>query len=217
MEFLSNEWLQEWTSTHCKGQLEIEKEKAEAKDEAEKILNELENVEITTEPLTFYAKDFVSSEIFAIVMSEVAKMYSSTDDVVVRYSKPENKETREVMTCFQVLKSKAKVFQKFMEENKEEIIFSVSKNSDIKSSVKFLNSIGIKNEDGENIVSKENDLAEELKTAISPNETKALITVYYNDASNIPSVKWEVIDKDNNEYCGYSEIKELFDKIFKNF
>ena len=217
MEFLSNEWLQEWTSTHCKGQLEIEKEKAEAKAEAEKILNELENVEITTEPLTFYAKDFVSSEIFAIVMSEVAKMYSSTDDVVVRYSKPENKETREVMTCFQVLKSKAKVFQKFMEENKEEIIFSVSKNSDIKSSVKFLNSIGIKNEDGENIVSKENDLAEELKTAISPNETKALITVYYNDASNIPSVKWEVIDKDNNEYCGYSEIKELFDKIFKNF
>lgn len=217
MEFLSNEWLQEWTSTHCKGQLEIEKEKAEAKAEAEKILNELENVEITTEPLTFYAKDFVSSEIFAIVMSEVAKMYSSTDDVVVRYSKPENKETREVMTCFQVLKSKAKVFQKFMEENKEEIIFSVSKNSDIKSSVKFLNSIGIKNEDGENIVSKENDLAEELKTAISPNETKALITVYYNDASNIPSVKWKVIDKDNNEYCGYSEIKELFDKIFKNF
>jgi flagellar basal body P-ring protein FlgI len=217
MEFLSNEWLQEWTSTHCKGQLEIEKEKAEAKAEAEKILNELENVEITTEPLTFHAKDFVGSEIFAIVMSEVAKMYSSTDDVVVRYSKPENKETREVMTCFQVLKSKAKVFQKFMEENKEEIIFSVSKNSDIKSSVKFLNSIGVKNEDGENIVSKENDLAEELKTAISPNETKALITVYYNDASNIPSVKWEVIDKDNNEYCGYSEIKELFDKIFKNF
>ena len=157
MNYLTDEWLIDWAKRNCKSKEQLDVEKAVALENANKILSKLDGVEITVDPIIFDIKEFESAHAFAVAMSIASKRYADTDNIIVRYTKPEDKETHEIYIQFHVLKSKAKMFQKFMNETDETFEFSVETSNEIKSCVKYLNSLGTKGEGGEPLSSKETD------------------------------------------------------------
>ena len=108
MECLTSEWLIDWARKNCKTKEEVDSENAVALENAYKVLSKLDIMEITVEPIIFDVKEFESAHAFAVAMSIASKRYADTDDILVRYTKPEDKETHDIYIQFHVLKSKAK-------------------------------------------------------------------------------------------------------------
>lgn len=216
MEYLTDDWLREWAKTHCKTKEDLEKERIATEKEATNIfLNKIDGVEITTEPIIFDAKEFSSSRAFASAIFIAGKHYADTDDIIVRYTKPENKETHEVSIQFHILKSKAKVFQKYMRENDTSFEFVLSSSNEIKSCVKLLNSLGVKGEGGEPLSSKETDYARDMKDSFKNGENKVYVFAKYDKDNDAVLLDWNLV---NTNYVApnYNELKANIDSVLKS-
>lgn len=110
IDTLSEEWFKKWTETHCKPREQLDEERLIAEQEAARILSEkLGSSEITFEPIVFDLNEFSSARAFATAMFVAANHYKdNTEDIVIRYAKPENKATKEVSIQFHILKEKKK-------------------------------------------------------------------------------------------------------------
>ena len=213
MEYLTDDWLREWARIHCETKEELEKEIIAAEKEATNIfLNKIDGVEITTEPIIFDAKEFSSFRAFATAMFIAGKHYADTDDIIVRYTKPENKETHEVSIQFHILKSKAKVFQKYMRENNASFEFVLSSSNEIKSCVKLLNSLGVKGEGGEPLSSKETDYASDMKNSFKNGENKVYVLVEYVKDNDTTLLEWNLVNGDYSSST-YDEFKTKINSI----
>ena len=215
MDYLTDEWLIDWAKRNCKSKEQLDAEKAVALENANKVLSKLDGVEITVDPIIFGVKEFESAHAFAVAMSIASKRYADTDDIIVRYTKPEDKETHEIYIQFHVLKSKAKMFQKFMSETNETFEFSVETSNEIKSCVKYLNSIGTKGEGGEPLSSKETDYAKDMKDALTKGENKVFVMVKYDDELGTPLLEWNLVGADY-ECANFEEVKSKIDTIIKS-
>lgn len=215
MNYLTDEWLIDWAKRNCKSKEQLDAENAVALENANKVLSKLDGVEITVDPIIFDVKEFESAHAFAVAMSIASKRYADTDDIIVRYTKPENKETHEIYIQFHVLKSKAKMFQKFMNETDETFEFSVETSNEIKSCVKYLNSIGTKGEGGEPLSSKETDYAKDMKEALTKGENKVFVMVKYDDELGTPLLEWNLVGADY-ECANFEEVKSKIDTIIKS-
>ena len=215
MNYLTDEWLIDWAKRNCKSKEQLDAENAVALENANKVLSKLDGVEITVEPIIFDVKEFESAHAFAVAMSIASKRYADTDDILVRYTKPEDKETHEIYIQFHVLKSKAKMFQKFMNETDETFEFSVETSNEIKSCVKYLNSLGTKGEGGEPLSSKETDYAKDMKDALTKGENKVFVMVKYDDELGIPLLEWNLVGADY-ECANFEEVKNKIDAIIKS-
>lgn len=214
MEYLTKKRLLEWAEKNCKPKEELDVLKKAAEEEAFEMINKkLNNVEITIEPIIFDASEFSNSLAFSKALDICSKRYKNTDDVLVRYTKPENKDTNEVYVQFHILKSKSKMFQKFMNDTNEVFEFAVDTNNEIKSCVKFFNSLGVKGEGGESLFSKETDYAKDMKDSLKKGENKILVIVE-NEISYV-SFEWYLIGADY-ECNKYEDIKNKIDSIIKN-
>ena len=176
--------------------------------------NKIKETEITVEPITFKASSFTSARVFSKTMFLAAEYFKDNNDIVVRYSKPENKESGEVPVCFQILKSKAKMFLKYLVETKEKLTFTLSSNKDIKSCIKSLNSLGVKGDKGEPLSSKNTDYGSNIKDSIGDSGRVACITVEYDDEYGCPILDWDLIE-DNGSVEPYSIVKERINEIIK--
>lgn len=215
MDYLTDEWLIDWAKRNCKSKEQLDAEKAVALENANKVLSKLDGVEITVDPIIFDIKEFESAHAFAVAMSIASKRYADTDDILVRYTKPEDKETHEIYIQFHVLKSKAKMFQKFMNETDETFEFSVETSNEIKSCVKYLNSLGTKGEGGEPLSSKETDYAKDMKDALTKGENKVFVMVKYDDELGTPLLEWNLVGADY-ECANFEEVKSKIDTIIKS-
>ena len=215
MDYLTDEWLIDWAKRNCKSKEQLDTEKAVALENANKVLSKLDGVEITVDPIIFDIKEFESAHAFAVAMSIASKRYADTDDIIVRYTKPEDKETHEIYIQFHVLKSKAKMFKKFMSEINETFEFSVETSNEIKSCVKYLNSIGTKGEGGEPLSSKETDYAKDMKDALTKGENKVFVMVKYDDELGTPLLEWNLVGADY-ECTNFEEVKNKIDTIIKS-
>ena len=215
MNYLTDEWLIDWVKRNCKSKEQLDAENAVALENANKVLSKLDGVEITVEPIIFDVKEFVSAHAFALAMEIASKRYADTDDIIVRYTKPENKETHEIYIQFHVLKSKAKMFQKFMNETDETFEFSVETSNEIKSCVKYLNSLGTKGEGGEPLSSKETDYAKDMKDALTKGENKVFVMVKYDDELGVPLLEWNLVGADY-ECANFEKVKNEIDTIIKS-
>lgn len=215
MNYLTDEWLIDWAKKNCKPKEQLDAENAVALENANKVLSKLDGVEITIDPIIFDVREFESAHAFAKAMFIANKRYVDTDDIIVRYTKPEDKETHEIYIQFHILKSKAKMFQKFMNETDETFEFSVETNNEIKSCVKYLNSLGTKGEGGEPLSSKETDYAKDMKDALTKGENKVFITVSYDDELSIPLLEWNLVGADY-ECANFEEFKNKIDIIIKS-
>ena len=215
MNYLTDEWLIDWAKRNCKSKEQLDAENAVALENANKVLSKLDGVEITVEPIIFDVKEFESAHAFAVAMSIASKRYTDTDDILVRYTKPEDKETNEIYIQFHVLKSKAKMFQKFMNETDETFEFSVETSNEIKSCVKYLNSLGTKGEGGEPLSSKETDYAKDMKDALTKGENKVFVMVKCDDELGIPLLEWNLVGADY-ECANFEEVKNKIDAIIKS-
>lgn len=215
MDYLTDEWLIDWAKRNCKSKEQLNTEKAVALENANKVLSKLDGVEITVDPIIFDIKEFESAHAFAVAMSIASKRYADTDDIIVRYTKPEDKETHEIYIQFHVLKSKAKMFQKFMSETNETFEFSVETSNEIKSCVKYLNSIGTKGDGGEPLSSKETDYAKDMKDALTKGENKVFVMVKYDDELGTPLLEWNLVGADY-ECANFEEVKSKIDTIIKS-
>lgn len=216
MEYLTDDWLREWAKTHCKTKEDLEKERIATEKEATNIfLNKIDGVEITTEPIIFDAKEFSSSRAFASAIFIAGKHYADTDDIIVRYTKPENKETHEASIQLHILKSKAKVFQKYMRENDTSFEFVLSSSNEIKSCVKLLNSLGVKGEGGEPLSSKETDYARDMKDSFKNGENKVYVFAKYDKDNDAVLLDWNLV---NTNYVApnYNELKANIDSVLKS-
>lgn len=215
MNYLTDEWLIDWVKKNCKSKEQLDAENAAALENANKVLSKLDGVEITVEPIIFDVKEFESAHAFAVAMSIANKRYADTDDILVRYTKPEDKETHEIYIQFHVLKSKAKMFQKFMNETDETFEFSIETSNEIKSCVKYLNSLGTKGEGGEPLSSKETDYAKDMKDALTKGENKVFVMVKYDDELGTPLLEWNLVGADY-ECANFEEVKNKIDAIIKS-
>lgn len=214
MNYLTDEWLIDWAKRNCKSKEQLDAENAVALENANKVLSKLDGVEITVEPIIFDVKEFESAHAFAVAMSIASKRYADTDDILVRYTKPEDKETHDIYIQFHVLKSKAKMFQKFMNETDETFEFSVETSNEIKSCVKYLNSLGTKGEGGEPLSSKETDYTKDMKDALTKGENKIFVIVSYDNELSIPLLEWNLVGADY-ECANFEEVKNKIDTIIK--
>ena len=215
MKYLIDDWLREWVRKYCKSKEELIKEKNEADAEAAKILSsKLGGVDITVDPIVFDLKEFSSTKAFATAMLIAGNHYADTDDIIVRYTKPENKETHEVSIQFHILKSKAKIFQKYIKENNTSFEFVLTSNNEIKSCVKLLNSLGVKGEGGEPLSSKETDYARDMKDSFKNGENKVYVLVEYDKDNDTALLEWNLV---NTDYVApnYNELKTNIDSIVK--
>ena len=215
MDYLTDEWLIDWAKRNCKSKEQLDTEKVVALENANKVLSKLDGVEITVDPIIFDIKEFESAHAFAVAMSIASKRYADTDDIIVRYTKPEDKETHEIYIQFHVLKSKAKMFKKLMSETNETFEFSVETSNEIKSCVKYLNSIGTKGEGGEPLSSKETDYAKDMKDALTKGENKVFVMVKYDDELGMPLLEWNLVGTDY-ECANFEEVKNKIDTIIKS-
>lgn len=212
-DYLSEQLVKDWALTHCKSKEAIEKELNDAKEETKSIIEYIEEIGVSSEPITFYAKDFKGERSFAYALFNVAAYYKNSNDVIVRYAKPENKETKEILTCFQVLKSKAKIFDKYVDGLSEPINFLVSSNKEIKDAIKFFNSLGVKDENGNGLLMKGSDLSDAIKNALKQNENKIYMEIKKSKEVNEVVLDWYPVDIDFNakDYdTAKIEVKSIF-------
>ena len=211
-DIFTAEWWKKWIAEHCKPREVVEKEIKEATEEANNHLQILDKVEVTTEPITFYASEFKSERGFVTAMSIASKRFKDSNDVVVRYAKPEDKENGEIKCCFQILKSKAKVFYKHVKEDNLVFDFSLDSTSDIKACVKLFNSLGVKSEDGNSLSSKNIDTSKDMRDVFVKNENKIECVIRFNEDNDFVMLEWNTVEigKDLRPYSMVeSYIKDL--------
>lgn len=187
----------------------IDKVYLESLKEAMGVFEGVKKQDLSVNPVIVYAKDFKSENGFAYAMNLCGKYFKDVDDVIVRYVKPENKETGEILVNFQVLKSKAKVFYKWFKEQTDPLYFVFTSNKEMKEGIKFLNSLGVKGDDGESIA----DYAEEMKAEFNPNETKVYVDIRMYDG--IPTLSWSYVGKFYECDKDFNSVKELIKSILK--
>ena len=218
MEYMTTEWFIDWAKRNCKSKEQLDAENAVALENANKVLSKLDGVEITVEPIIFDVKEFVSAHAFSLAMEIASKRYADTDDIVVRYTKPEVKETHEICIQFHILKSKAKIFNKYMLEYDESFSFALDNGNDIKSCVKLFNSLGVKGNNGERLSSKETDYAKDMKDSFKKGENKILVSIFVvfdEDNGNYVTLEWNVVDADY-ETISFEEVKNKIETIIKS-
>ena len=210
-------WLYQWVNKHCKSREVLDKERDEALQVATLIIKQkLDGVEITTEPITFYASEFPTDFSFALAMKNTSNMFKDSEDIIVRYSKPENKETKEIEICFQVLRSKSKLFYNYMLETEHIFAFSLSSGNEIKHCIKLLNSLGVKNEDGENLSSKEKDTTKEIKDALATiNGGKTYCEVKLDKERNIIILDWYISTDKQDNTPNFAVVNDKINDILK--
>jgi len=215
MKYLATEWLIDWARKNCKSKEEVESNEYEALCEANSVLDKLNGIEITTEPIVFDSRDFSSPLAFSMALLIASKRYADTDDIVVRYTKPKNEDTKEISIQFRVLKSKAKLYQKFMRETNGIFEFCVESSGDIKSCVKYLNSLGTKGFGGEPLSSKEIDYSKDMRDAFNKDENKVYIIVKYDKSLGLPLLEWNLVNIDY-ECPKFEEVKNKINAIIKS-
>ena len=167
---------------------------------------------ISSNPITFNLTDFENKIDFAKSMFLVGKYFSTQEDIVVRYSKPYNEEKSNVIVCFQIVRSKAKMFFNFFKKNDyAKLGCFLTSNKDYKEFIKFFNSIGVKDNDGNSISSKDLDYVSTFKDIVE--ETKKVV----GEGQDVYVFVWLDLkrDMDDNEYIAMTYAPILKDNISK--
>lgn len=214
MEYLSLDFLRLWATNNCHSKEELEYELSKANEESDKMLSKLDGIEITVNPIVFDSNDFSTVLAFNIALFEAARRYKDTNDILVRYTKPKDKETKEQHIQFHILKSKAKVFKNYMLSSDDSFAFSLESASEIKDCVKFFNSLGVKGEDGESITSDGNDCSKDMRDAFKKCDNKVFVNIYmvFDEEGNYVALEWYLVGADK-ECCKYEDIKNKVKEI----
>lgn len=101
-----------------------------------------------------------------------------------------------------------------MNETDETFEFSVETSNEIKSCVKYLNSLGTKGEGGEPLSCKETDYTKDMKDALTKGENKIFVIVSYDNELSIPLLEWNLVGADY-ECANFEEVKNKIDTIIK--
>lgn len=176
-------------------------------DDFVKWLNGLELATVDANPITFNLTDFESDMDFAKSMVLAGRHLVDEEDIVVRYSKPYTEDKSDIIVRFQILRSKAKMFFKYLKSNDIKISCVLCSNKEIKEAIKFFNSLGVKGEDMTSLSSKEMDYTSMLKEALDDyNKDKGedtcslIITVSIahddNTENDYPMLSYDFIDGD---------------------
>ena len=132
-------------------------------DDFKEWLDDLDEEYVTAEPIKFHLHDFESVNDFTSSMFILGDVMRDSDELVVRYLKP-ILDDGTVDVQFQLLRSKAKVFFRYLNNSRREIHCILKSNKEFKEAVKFFNSLGVK---GEDMVSlKELDYASMFKEGL---------------------------------------------------
>lgn len=175
-------------------------------------LGDLDLSIISSNPITFNLTDFENKIDFAKSMFLVGKYFSTQEDIVVRYSKPYNEEKSNVIVCFQIVRSKTKMFFNFFKKNDyAKLGCFLTSNKDYKEFIKFFNSIGVKDNDGNSISSKDLDYVSTFKDIVE--ETKKVV----GEEQDVYVFVWLDLkrDMDDNEYIAMSYAPILKDNMSK--
>lgn len=132
-------------------------------DDFVKWFDNLDLSTIDANPITFNLSDFESDLDFVKSMFLVGRHLHEEDNIIVRYSKPYNEDKTDVITRFQILKSKAKMFFNYLKWNDMKFTCFLTSNKEIKEAIKFFNSLGVKGEGMEHMTSKDSDYTTILK------------------------------------------------------
>lgn len=135
-------------------------------DDFVKWLSNLDLSSVNANPIVFKLIDFETVEDFAKSMFLSGRYLFTQSDIVVRYSKPYTEDKSNVITQFQIVRSKAKMFFNYLKWNDATFKCFLTSNKEIKEAIKFFNSLGVKGEGMEHMVSKENDYASMLKNEL---------------------------------------------------
>ena len=206
-------------------------------DDFVKWLNELNLDTVDANPILFKLTDFETSEDFTKSMILSGRYFFNEKDIVVRYSKPFTEDGKDVIVQFQILRSKAKMFFNYFNSNKntypQKISCFLTSNKEYKEFIKFFNSLGVKDEDGNSIsnyASTFKEIVEETKKTVGEDyETYMYVSIRLkrdNEDNEYLAMTYAPILKENVkkrieqcraywEYskCGmYLEIKEYIKK-----
>lgn len=206
-------------------------------DDFVKWLSKLDLSTVDANPISFKLIDFESSEDFAKSMILSGRYFFNEKDIIVRYSKPFTEDGKDVIVQFQILRSKAKMFFNYFNGNKnaypKRIGCFLTSNKEYKEFIKFFNSLGVKDEDGNSIsnyASTFKEIVEETKKTVGEGyETYMYVSIRLksdNEGNEYLAMGYAPILKENVkkhieqcraywEYsrCGmYSEIKEYVKK-----
>lgn len=164
-------------------------------DDFVKWLDGLNLATVDANPITFNLTDFESDMDFAKSMVLAGRHLVDEEDIVVRYSKPYTEDKSDIIVRFQILRSKAKMFFKYLKNNDIKISCILCSSKEIKEAIKFFNSLGVKGEDMVNLSSKEMDYTLILKEALD-NYSKNK----ENTCSLMVSISIERDDESENYY-----------------
>lgn len=206
-------------------------------DDFVKWLSRLDLSTVDANPISFKLIDFESSEDFTKSMILSGRYFFNEKDIVVRYSKPFTEDGKDVIVQFQILRSKAKMFFNYFNSNKntypKRISCFLTSNKEYKEFIKFFNSLGVKDEDGNSIsnyASTFKEIVEETKKTVGEGyETYMYVSIRLkrdNEDNEYLAMTYAPILKENVkkrieqcraywEYsrCGmYLEIKEYVKK-----
>ena len=183
----------------------------ESLKEALGVIEGVKKQDLSVSPAVVYAKDFNTDYGFAYAMGALGMHYKDSDEIIVRYSKPEDKETGEINICFEVFRSKPKVFQKWLKERGEEnpLYFFITSSKEMKDSIKFLNSLGVKDDEGDSI----SHCLEDMKKHFDPTQNKIYVDIRLYD--NIPTMSWSYVGKLYECDINYDMFKEEVNKVVK--
>jgi len=183
-------------------------------------LNELDYSTITATPIEFRLDDFEETNDFAKCMFLSGERFLKEEDIVVRYCKPYNEDKSGVTIMFQIVRSKAKMFYNYLKKTDTFITCSLTTNKEINEFIKFFNSLGVKGEGMENLISKETDYSQLLKEGLeeykrsNPNDNDAsvtaTITMYIDNDKECPMLFYEF---EHNDHVLGTEFKEVKDSV----
>lgn len=208
---MTKEYIFQWILTHCKTKEVLDTLRNRAEKNANDILfSKLEHNEITATPLVFDSTEFESLQAFGIAMFKASDMYMNSEDIMVRYSKPENKETKEINIQFSILKSKAKIFYKYMVSNKEKTFECVLGTSGkrIQEAMKFFQKLGVKGWDGQSL----KDCTQEVKEVITTSQNPYYVAVSFDNENGDVILEFDIVDA-NKSYKTFDDVKKEIEEI----
>ena len=126
-------------------------------------ISKLDLSTIDANPITFNLTDFETDLDFTKSMFLAGRHLLREEDIAVRYSKPYNEDKTDVIFRFQIVRSKAKMFNNFLKNNDTKIVCYLGSNKEIKEAIKFFNSLGVKGEGMIGLSSKNSDYASMIK------------------------------------------------------
>ena len=132
-------------------------------DDFVKWLDNLDVTSVDANPIPYKLTDFEEHIDFTKSMFLAGRFFSSSEDIVVRYSKPYTEDKENVIVQFQIVRSKAKMFYNYIKNSEKSIACFLTTNKEIKECIKFFNSLGVKGEDMVSLSSKELDYTSMLK------------------------------------------------------